>query len=301
VPRETPRGTPVRFELHMDKHSLITVSGEIGEHAFRAVVELPAERALPDDAELTALQTAFEEGIEFLPAGPRSTTTLQWTLAKESHQAATELGDEAQAIHDFEEMERIVGGLGSASGELVPPKAEFDQLVKDCTELNALVKASSGQYGIVHDSQEMALSVAGQQEEGERAFQAGDQRAYSEAILQLEAFATYLSGIAGRILQAEDPLTDEERATGRIRIGLEEAAAVQDMARAKGRSDLESQARVLEQQLIALRPVIGRSPGQALVEASQHRVALQRLRNILMGQSDDGSVLVVDDSVERRR
>lgn len=295
VPLETPRGTPINFELHMDKHSLITVRGKIGQHAFEAAVELPPERGLPAAEEAEALQTAFDEAAEFLQPGPRSTATLQWTLAKDSHRAATERGDEAQAIHDFEEMEKIVHGLSAASGVLVPPKTEFDRLVDDCVSLNEFLMGKAAQAGLSHDGREISLAIQAQREEGERAFRASDQQAYGEAILQLEAYASHLAGLYVRVSQGNVRMTDEERATSSIRFGLEEAASVADMAKQVGRPEVAREATSIEEKLLALRPGIGREPGHSLEQIGRSRARLSQLRNILIGQGESGDGRLVED------
>lgn len=294
VPSSTPRSTPIRLELHMDRHSFITVRGSIGEHTpFEAKVELPPDRPMPATGEVETLQRAFDETIEFLPAGPRNTATIQWEVALESFHGAVERGDQPQAVHEFEQLEEIVSRLGRHTTTLEPSKADFDGLVEDCVELNTYLATVGGQSGVPHDEQEMARFIEAQRDQGERAFRAADQKSYGEAIVQLEGYRDHLIGLYRRT-RPSDPRSEAERTRSNLGIGLEEAANVRELALAMSRGDLADEAQNIERQLVDLGPAAERDPQRAQERVSHLRARLDQMKRILTARDAEEGKLPED-------
>jgi len=138
VPVESslPKGTPIEMNLNIDEHSFITVKGKIGDIPFDAAVETPPPRSMPSQEEIQKLDKAFQESVTYLQAGKKGVEKARYKIAKKSFDAAYSRGDTDQAVHDFEEMEEIVASIARVEGALQPPKEFFDDLVKECHEIN---------------------------------------------------------------------------------------------------------------------------------------------------------------------
>lgn len=302
VPSSTPRGTLIRFDLHMDRLSFITVQGSIGEHEFEAAVEVPPEREMPTDDEVAEVTRRFEEAIAFLPAGERNTAEIRFGVSLDAFGKAGRDADRDQAVHEFEEMEEIVAGLGHNASALDPPKHEFDQLVSDCSEFNTYLGQLSAEAGVPHDHQEMARSIEVQRMAGERAFQAADQRSYGDAVRQLAGYMDHLAGLYQRMRPQGAAPTEAERATGILQIAGREAVTVRQLADANASAAEREEVAQIQRQLEELGTNIERDPRQVQERAVQLRTRLEQLKNVLIAApvSEQGGSLAEDHSRDQR-
>jgi molecular chaperone DnaK len=209
VPSSTPQGAPIELDLELDAELLITIRGTIGSTAFDAMVEVPPERPLPTEEETASLERQFHEAVQYLSVGDQNVLQARWQRVRDAFTRAREAGDTSQAVHEFEELEEIVGALDEQAGGLEPAKEVFDELAGVCLDLNGY--AASGPPGAggaaareqPHDAREMAKAIEAQREHGERAFRDRDQQAYGEAVRQLEGYRKHLAAIARRIMNDE--------------------------------------------------------------------------------------------------
>jgi molecular chaperone DnaK len=295
VPSTTPRGTPIRFDLHMDRHSFITVRGNIGEHEFQAAVELPPTRELPTDDEVAALQRTFEEATAYLSAGERNTVQIRHGMARDAFEAARRSGDRDQAVHEFEQMEEIVAGLGHRASALEPPKHEFDQLVDKCIEYNTYLGQVSGEVGVPHDGPEMARSIEVQRVEGERAFKATDQKSYGDAFRQLTGYRDHLSALVQRAAPPGSEPSDGERAVQTLEVAQRESETVRQLAVAAGRADLRDKVDELRARLDTLGTQVAQDPVRVREKAQELRLQLGQYKTVLTAVPTARSGKLVDD------
>ena len=151
----------------------ITVKGKVGDTTFDAAVEPPPDRSMPTTEEVENLERAFREAVAYLPAGKKNVAEVRYKKAKQSFEVAAKRGDEAQAVHDFEEMEELVAEISHAEGPLQPSKEFFNDLVKECHEINQYVAQAAAEAGQPHDHRELEKAIEAQRVQGEKAFAAG--------------------------------------------------------------------------------------------------------------------------------
>ncbi|MCX5559530.1 Hsp70 family protein [Streptomyces sp. NBC_00038] len=290
VPSSTPRGTAIDLDVEMDMHSLITVRGSIGDHPFEALVEVPPETELPSDDKVAELLRAFGQSVEFLPAGEQNVQKAKMEMAKAAFTEALSRGENAVAGHEFEEMQAIADVTGNApTGDLQPPRADFEKLVKDCGQLNRYVASISAEAEIPHDDREITQAVEVQRDHGERALSAGDQRSYSEVITQLQHIFDHLRTVAYRHQQENEPVAPAEVAASRLQSALEMLRHVRNLAQGSRNATADHRRQVADigQRLDALQAVIAQDPHRVQQEAAQDRQRLIRLKTILTGSSDE--------------
>ncbi|MEV7426076.1 Hsp70 family protein [Streptomyces sp. NPDC091212] len=289
VPPSTPRGTVIDLDVEMDVHSLITVRGSIGDHPFEAVVEVPPEAELPGEEQVGDLKRGFEQGVEFLPAGERAVKTARMEMAQAAFAAARARGDNALTVHEFEEMQAIADSVGKPTGELRPPRADFEELVKDCVELNQYVATFGAEAETPHDEREIAQAIEVQRDQGERALSSGDQRSYSEVITQLQHFFDHLRALAYRHQQKGQPVAETEMAASRLQSAMELLQQVRTQAQASTTSTAGHHKEVEEigQRLAGLQALLAQDPHRVQQEAGQERQRLIRLKSILSNASDE--------------
>ncbi|TDB91400.1 Hsp70 family protein [Actinomadura sp. KC216] len=281
VPLTTPRGTPIRFDLHVDRHSFITVRGSVGEHAFEAAVELPPEREMPTREEVERLDRRLAEAAEFLPAGERQNFQIKQRMARESLEKAMRDGDRAQAVHEFEQLEGLEADAAKFRTVLEPPKAEFDQLVAECFELNSYLMRDAAELSRPYDGQEMAKSIETQRDQGENAHRNADQRAYGEVIRQLLGYQQHMVAIY-RQAHPQPQQSDAERAMGVLKRCRQQAEKVRQLADAAGRADLRAQVVEIMGKLDELQGRLDRDPRGVLDRLPGLQQRLSQLHNILM-------------------
>ncbi|WP_067831658.1 Hsp70 family protein [Actinomadura kijaniata] len=284
VPGATPRGTPVRFSLSMDRHSFITVRGAIGETGFEAAVELPPERPVPTDAEIAELDRGLEEAAAFLPPGDRATFDIKRRMARKALAEALSIGDRDQAVHEFEQLEELLGQAGTPAEALEPPRGEFDQMVADCVELNTWLDRNSAQLDRPYDAREMARAIEAQRAQGEAAHRASDQRAWGEVIRQLQSYLDHMATVYRRA-QPQSEGGDVQRAAASVGIGLREVAEVKRLASGAGRSDLYAEAAQIEGRFHDLGTRIEQDPRGVADSAAGLHHRLAQLKNLLTGRS----------------
>ncbi|MFF1955467.1 Hsp70 family protein [Streptomyces sp. NPDC058220] len=291
VPSSTPRGTVIDLDVEMDVHALITVRGSIGDHPFEALVEVPPEAELPGEAQVAELMRRFEQGVEFLPVGERNVKTTRMEMAQGAFTEALERGEKAVASHEFEQMQAIVDSVGQHQpGDLQPPRADFEKLVKDCVELNRYVATFSAEAEAPHDEREIAQAIEVQRDQGERTLSAGDQRSYAEVITQLQHIFDHLRTLAYRQHQKDQgPVDETEMAVSRLQSAQEMLSQVRTQVQASRTATAEHRQEVedIGQRLAGLQVLIAQDPRRVQQEAGQERQRLIRLKNILMGSPDD--------------
>ncbi|WP_164836202.1 Hsp70 family protein [Actinacidiphila soli] len=289
VPSSTPRGTVIDLDVEMDVHSLITVRGSIGDHPFEALVEVPPEAELPSDDKVAKLLRAFEQSVEFLSAGEQNVQKAKMKMAHESFTEALARGENAVASHEFEEMQAIADVADKApTGDLQPPRADFERLVKDCILDNRYVASISAEAEIPHDEREIAQAVEVQRDQGERALSAGDQRSYSEVITQLQHIFEHLRNLRYQSRQKNQPVADAERAASLLQSALEMLRQVRNLVQvSRATAEHRQQVADIGQRLSGLQAVIAQDPHRVQQEAAQDRQRLIRLKSILTGSSDE--------------
>ncbi|NIM12392.1 MAG: hypothetical protein GTO45_09780, partial [Candidatus Aminicenantes bacterium] len=298
VPSSMPKGTPVELNVQMNELSLITVKGKIGDVEFDAAVEMPSEREMPTDEEVQSLERAFRDAVAYLPAGQKNVAEVRYKTAKKSFEAAAGRGDKAQAIHDFEEMEELVTQISRTEGPIEPPKAFFDDLVKECHEINQYTAQAAAEAGQPHDHREMSKAIEAQRVQGEKAFAKSDQKAYSDAIMMLENIRNHLIGLAQKVMDVKDTRNDYEKTADHIKHANGEASKMSQFAAAQGRKDLQDEVEQIKKNLEQLSKEAQKNPRGVQEKISQFRARLEQIKNILMGKKenkDDGS-LVEDHS-----
>jgi hypothetical protein len=170
------------------------VDGSIGETRFDARVELPPPRDLPTQAEVDELHRRFEDALAYLPAGEQNVLRTRWAVTFMAFTAARERGDTAQAVHEFEELERLVPD-NPGPVQLQPAKYEFDALVQEVSELIAQLRRHGPAAGKSFDGDETARALDAYRLSGEDAYRDGKQAPYGEAVLSLQRLRDYLEGL----------------------------------------------------------------------------------------------------------
>jgi molecular chaperone DnaK len=183
-------------------------------------------------------------------------------------------------VHEFEELEESVAGLGDGKSALEPPRTEFEKLVGDCIELNTFLGRSGVDRDVPHDHQEMARSIEVQRDAGERAYQAADQNSYGDAIRQLTNYRDHLIALAQRTRPRRD-LTETERAIAILRAAQEETGTVRRLAQSAARADLVDEIDAIQRQLEELGGQIEHRPVRVQERGSALRARLEQLKNVL--------------------
>ncbi|RFS86989.1 hypothetical protein D0T12_01655 [Actinomadura spongiicola] len=296
VPPTTPRGTPIRFDLHVDKHSFITVRGSVGEHEFEAAVELPPEREMPTRDEVTRLDRRLDDVAAFLPAGDRQNFEIKRRMARQALEEALRARDRAGAVHEFEQLEELEVEAAKFRTVLEPPKEEFDQLVGDCVDLNSHLQRNAGELKQPYDAQEMSRSIEAQRDQGENAHRAGDQRAYGEAIRQLLGYQDHMVAVYRRA-HPQPQKTDTERAVDALELCRRSAAKVRQLAEAAGRADLCAQVDEITQKINELSQRVGHDARGVLERTPGLLQRLSQLNNVLRQKPGGGSGGTTGDPV----
>ncbi len=287
VDSSLPKGTLVELQVNIDELSFITIKGKIGESLFDVSVEPPPPRPLPTGAEIEALERTFQETLAYLPVGRRSVAEARYRRAKQSFAAAKQRGDEEQAIHDFEEMEELAAEIARSSAPLQPPREFFDNLVQECSQINRDVARMLAEEGEPYDHPELQRSIDAQREFGIRAFLAGNQRSYSDAITMLENIRNHILALAQRVMRLRDTRTDTERAVDHVQYGQREADTISSLAAAQEKQDLVREADDIKRELEILAGEAQRNPRAVQEKVSQLRHRLQQMKNFILGRSQE--------------
>jgi molecular chaperone DnaK len=280
VPSTTPEGTPIKLNVRVDQLSFITVKGTIGETVFETAIEPPPDRKLPPPAEVESLARAFQEALAYLPAGKRATAQVKWKRAKDAFDAARARGDEAQAVHEFEEMEEIVASIARTESPLDPPKEAFDELVQACYELNRYVAPLAEKKGQPHDARETERNIDAQRQQGEKAYRDGDQTAWGDVIQMLESIRQHLIGFARKVV--DDPRTPEQKVRDAVKHVAGEAEKVANLAAARDRRDLQAEAEQIRARLAALLAEAGANPDGVRDKLQREYGRLEQMMDLLM-------------------
>jgi len=293
VDSSTPRGTPIHLDVHMDKFSLLTARGTIGDHSFEFEVEAPPDREMPTGQEVTELSGRFGEAAAYLPAGRRASIQIKFDVAREAFERKQADGDVKGAVHEFEQMEELAASIERNATPLQPPKSDFDQIVEDCNQINEALRGGDGG----HDPQELGRSIEAQRVRGEKAFREGDQSAYSEAIQHLMGYRDHL---IDKLRSGPAPdITPEQAAYATVQVALEEADTVRQLAVAEGRDDLRVQVDDIRRQLDELGQQAFDDPRRVLQRGQAARQELERIKHLVRAPVGGGGKLVDDHS--RRR
>jgi molecular chaperone DnaK len=295
VPSSLPKGTLIEMDIYVDKLSIITVTGKVGDISFDAKVEPPQDRGLPTEEEVKALDNAFREALTYLPSGNKSVAEAKYKKAKLNFVASAKRGDISQAVNDFEEMEELVAEISRTSGPMQPPKEFFDELVEECLEINELAAEAAAEGGKPHDHREFARAIEAQRQQGERAYKAADQKAYAECMLMLENYRNHLIGLYRKIAKPKDDRTDDEKASANVQYAEGEASKLSQLAAGQGRNDLQGEIDQILGKLKDLSKEARKDPRKVQEAVSKLRGRLEQIKNILMGKADDKSEKLVED------
>jgi molecular chaperone DnaK len=290
VARNLPKGVPIHVNLYIDEMAFITVKGTIGEHPFDFSVENPPDRALPDADEIAAVEQKLQDALAVLPFDQRSQIEERRQMLKKNFYAAVTRGEEAQAVHEFEELEWLADEISyPVRSSLYPPKQEFDDLVLFCQELNRRAARQAEANKSPYDFEGIAQDIEYQRQAGEDAIAAGDQRSYSKAFETLESHRDYAADVAFRDVRL---LPVEQRASLLLEYVLTEAARLEDATRAYRRPDLQKQTEQIRREGEMLRAQIEQDPLRVQDRARALALHLDRIRKLLMdtGWSDDGDI-----------
>ena len=297
-----PKGTPIKLNVFIDPLYLITVKGAIGDagegndkNTFEASLEPPPPREPPTAEQVAALEGELREALAYLPAGKRNVAQVKWNRSKSALEGAQERGEKEQAVHEFDEMEEIVGSIARTESVLQPPKEDFDKLVTQCTELNGYATQVAADKGKPHDGPEIEKAIEVQREQGESAWNDADQQAYGEAIGMLEGIRNHLGQLLQTAASGEDSRSEAERAADAIKQVREEARKVENMAKAKQRPDFEEEAGRIGTQLDGLAGEVQSNPRGALEKAMQLNARLEQMRNVLMEVGGPGGAKKLED------
>lgn len=298
VDKSMPQGTPIELNVHIDPQMLLSIQGKIGDVPFDAVAEAPPERPMPDDKEISALDARFREEISYVAAGKKMPIEARYKKAKAGLEAARGRGDQGQAVHDLEEMEEILAGISRQEGQLQPPKDFFDEQVKECFEINRYAAQEAAKSGRPYDHREVEKAIEAQRVLGEKAFRDGDQKTYSDVIMQLEALKNHVIALYQKVAKIEDNRTDEQRASDNVKVAGQEAGKIGKLAAAQKRPDLEKEAAQLTRQLQDLAHESQKNPHAVQEKVQQIRGRLEQIKNFLMGKQggDEGGGLAQDHS-----
>ncbi|MDT0447079.1 Hsp70 family protein [Streptomyces johnsoniae] len=297
VPSSTPAGTTIHVDVEMDAGLLITVRGTIGEHPFDGAVEVPPERELPDAEQVAALHRGFEEAVAYLPTGERTVSNAKMAKAKQGYDSAVAEGDTARAVHEFGQMEELVSSVGRPEADLEPPKHDFDRLIAQCEDANRYLVTRAADLEVPHDAVEMGRAIDVQRGQGERAFAAGDQRSYGEAVSQLHGYLEHLRALTTKVFTKDAPLSDLERAAGLLSFVLERVTELRGLVAAVGTEEHRQTVEDVARRAGALEPVLGQDPARVQQEAAREVRRLEQLETILKGRrrgGEDGSFVPVD-------
>ncbi len=284
-----PRGTPIELHLHIDELSFITVEGKIGETSFECAIELPPERAIPTAEQVQDQERSFQDAVAYLPPGKKAIAGARLRKTKESFEAAARRGDREQAVHEFEEIEELVAGFSDSAGPLDPPKEFFDNLIKECYEYNQYVSQVSAVTSQPHDPDEMAKAINTQRIQGEKAFRDGDQTAYSETLVALEAIRDHLIRVIQKGLKDQDTRTDAQKIADFAKAAIKEASEIGQFAAAQGRKDLQEEIELIKQQLSELLRDVQQNPEGVREKVSRHLARLDQIKNTLMRKPKSAS------------
>ena len=283
VPPSTPRDTPIRMRVVMTENYAIAVEGTIGDTRYQATVELPAEREMPTSEDAADLTQRYQENLTVLPAGPRATATAQLKAARQAFDEARERGDVGQATHEFDQMRRLVDGLGKGQGALRPPKVEFDKQIQDCRDLHARFLRDGVPDGRPFDPNDISRTIEEYRRSGERAYTARDQRSYSEVVQRLTDLLEYLKGL-DRVQSSPRVASTTERAESTVTRLRETTEQLRYMAQGRGDEEAEREIAKIEQQIALLEPQIAENPYEVIDKGTALRV---RLRQIQAGFVND--------------
>lgn len=280
-----PRGTPIYLNLNIDELSFITVKGSIGETSFDATVEVPPDREMPSEEEVASLIGRFEEEAAYLPAGQRAKLEARFRKTRQGFEEAAERGETERAVHDFEEMEALVAEVSSVSGPLQPPREAFNQLVAECHEINLYAARVCAESGKPHDKEGMQKATEAQRVQGERAFENGDQRAYSNAVEMLESLREFLVTQARAAMPEPPRRSEEEIAAQHVQVAMHEAENIARLAESENREDFQEETGQIMRELEGLLRDAATKPTEVQQRASQHRARLEQIKNVFMGIS----------------
>jgi molecular chaperone DnaK len=295
VPSSLPKGTVIDMDIHVDKLSVITVKGKVGKIDFDARIELPSDRGLPSIEEVKTLDNAFRDALTYLPAGTKGVAEAKFKKAKLSYESAARHNETGQAVNDFEEMEEIVGEIARTTGPMQPPREFFDELVEECLEINRYAAEAAAEAGRPHDHREFERAIETQREQGERAYNAQDQKGYTECMLMLENYRNHLIGIYRKIAKPKDDRSDYEKAMGSVQYLESEATKLGQFAAGQKRDDIQDEIEQILGQLKSLAEEARKDPRKVMDKTSKLAGRLQQIKNILTGKTDDQTQKLVED------
>lgn len=280
VPPALPKGTPIDLNLHVDEHFFITVRGKIGTVDFDFIAETPADREMPDESNIAKLEEQFQ-AIPLAPA-QKEKATIEWASMKRRLEDAIKYGDVDQAVHTEEKMLEFHEQLTSVpkAQERVDTqmsRAEFDELVELCFELNKQATQIAASKNKPHDAHKIDAIINEQRTRGEAALAACDYANYEMAIQTLGNLRRDLGQL---VIEA---YTSEQLAYSSVSTLLADVAKARELADTQGRNDLRQQLVQLWHQLQSLAPLATTDSQTVLNQVGGVQSKLERIENELRG------------------
>ncbi|HEU5374360.1 MAG TPA: Hsp70 family protein [Ktedonobacteraceae bacterium] len=243
-------GTAIPMEIEINNLAHITVRGQIGQDpAFEASIR-PVEQSVPTPEELQKIEREFHTATATLPSGKRAVAEAQYRRARQSYEHALKHADQDHATHEFEQMRELVTSLGTRQQNILqPPEEEFNELVRGCIALNDYARRNANRLDQPHDAVELVRTIEEHKKQGERAWRAGDQQTYSEAIQMLESIREYLHGLLYAVIAEEDHRSETEKLADFLEYWLQQVTVIEQRAIEQSRTDLSEQLLQIRQKL----------------------------------------------------
>jgi len=193
-------------------------------------------------------------------------------------------------------MEEIVASVSRSEGDLRPPKEFFDELVKECLDLNGWAASTAARVGMPHDQMELAKTIETHRQEGESGFREADQNRYSDALQGLESLKKHLIGVCQKIHQDSDTRTPAEKVQAAVRGAQENAKTVVGLAQAGSHGELEAEAKGIQIELRSLAQEAQTDPEGVREKVQRGIGRLEQLENLIKGTAEppDRKPLVLD-------
>ena len=178
-------------------------------------------------------------------------------------------------------MENMVGEMSSGHGPLDPPKATFDELVGECVKINQYAMHAAEEAGEAYEGHEVSKAIEALRAQGEKAYNASDQKTYSDSITGLQSIYDHALKVAQKHAESKDTRSDAEKAEEAIEYALQLAEKVLNLAQAQKRTDMVAEIEKIMRQLAALKGDIGKNPTGVLQKAGRFIAELQQIANQL--------------------
>ena len=290
VSSSLPRGTEINLNINIDNFSFITVQGKIGDKPFDAVIDPPPPRPQPTAEDVSALESSFREGLDYLEAGPKMAKEASFKQTYKAYQAAAARKNEDQALHEFEELEDIVSGVARTKVVLKPARLTFDNRVKEVYELidagRTLLESQNKSTAQVADWKAKADDYRAA---GDKAYKESNQKEWGEVILQLGKLQNYIITEVRSNVQLSSDMSHADMASARLQRIAKRLEELSNDAQAVGDNQSLSDIHSLGNQLRDASTMAESDPKGALDRISRIEQGVKSVESRLqsLGVSDD--------------